>query len=556
MKETKNAVYYSDFGVVGDGATNDFEAIYNAHNYANENNLPVFGDPDKTYYIGTTEKDNLARSIIIKTNTDWRGAKFIIDDTNIAHVPSKAPRDWNTPVIVVRPYTETLRLEGEAIANIGKIGRDTKKIDLGLGYPALLVVYNVNHRIYIRYGANANSGNEQREVVLVDKDGNIDPSTPFLLDYDEVSYIEVIRDDIEPLVVENATFTCYASRVNTRTVLEDGTVKKMRSYFHRGLEVQRSHTKVRNVKNYLAGEFTVEEQAQGFDGPAYHGFFKATCANDVLIEDCVVTARRYFTPGTYGFGANHVNNIVLKNCTQSNFYKPGTTNTLSMETSPLTKKLEYWGLGGTSFCKNMVYDSCFITRFDAHAGLYNGKIINSRVSMVNLIGGGDMLIENTVFEPIYSTLVGLRADYGSTWRGTITLKNCKVEPNTVVTPKTQLFIVGQYWSKHYFGYTCYSPNIVVDNLEIVGKELPIHITNWINRGNSGELNVWTAPYLCESTTPDGEENPNPVVGPDFIKVLNNNKGHSYDIVDAPIFKNTEIVGIKKMTPGQNDDQNI
>ena len=37
----KKFVYYSDFGAVGDGVTNDFEAIREAHIYANENHLPV-----------------------------------------------------------------------------------------------------------------------------------------------------------------------------------------------------------------------------------------------------------------------------------------------------------------------------------------------------------------------------------------------------------------------------------------------------------------------------------------------------------------------------------
>ena len=37
----KNAVFYKDFGAVGDGVTDDFHAIKAAHDYANEHKLPV-----------------------------------------------------------------------------------------------------------------------------------------------------------------------------------------------------------------------------------------------------------------------------------------------------------------------------------------------------------------------------------------------------------------------------------------------------------------------------------------------------------------------------------
>ena len=37
----KNFVKYLEFGAVGDGVTNDFAAIKRAHDYANENNIPV-----------------------------------------------------------------------------------------------------------------------------------------------------------------------------------------------------------------------------------------------------------------------------------------------------------------------------------------------------------------------------------------------------------------------------------------------------------------------------------------------------------------------------------
>ena len=54
-----------------------------------------------------------------------------------------------------------------------------------------------------------------------------------------------------------------------------------------------------------------------------------------------------------------------------------------------------WGLGGTNYCKNMEYINSTVTRFDAHAGLYNGKIINCNVSGVMITGYGDLIIEDS-----------------------------------------------------------------------------------------------------------------------------------------------------------------
>ena len=45
-------VTYEDFGAVGDGKTDDFDAIIRTHEYANENGLSVFANETATYYIG------------------------------------------------------------------------------------------------------------------------------------------------------------------------------------------------------------------------------------------------------------------------------------------------------------------------------------------------------------------------------------------------------------------------------------------------------------------------------------------------------------------------
>ena len=76
---TKDKVFYSDFGAVGDGIADDFSAIKAAHDYANEKKIPVFADKGATYYINKTG----GALIYIMTDTDWTDASFTIDDRNI-----------------------------------------------------------------------------------------------------------------------------------------------------------------------------------------------------------------------------------------------------------------------------------------------------------------------------------------------------------------------------------------------------------------------------------------------------------------------------------------
>ena len=542
----KKFVYYSDFGAVGDGVTNDFEAIREAHIYANENHLPVKADGTKTYYISDTEKDGVARYIPVKTDTDFSGAHFVIDDREIYHIMGAGQKNWNTPIFKVLSYYDQVTIDEDIVKKIGSLKTTTTKIDVGLGYPAMLIVYNENHRVYIRYGANANTGAPQHELVVIDKDGNVDPTTPIMHDYKELTKIEAVRIDIPTLTIENGVFTQRASNVNSTITLPDGTTKKYTSGFKRNILVSRSNTILRKIDNYNVDEISIEDQAKGITGPAYQGFFSAGTANNVLITDCVVSARRYYAPGTYGFGATLTNNIVLKNCHQENFYikdeNGNDTTVMSMEFHPLTNKPVRWGLGGTNYCKNMVYDGCEITRFDAHAGLCNGKIINSKITMINLIGTGDMLIENSRIELKDDTIFNLRPDYGSTWDGTITIKDCLVAPNDTVKVKDELTVCNMKWINHDFGYRCVIPNLVLDNVRF-SKDVPVHIIQYKKLDDKSDSAV-SEPNIHLPILSDGvTENKNPMVPPKFIKVINNEGGLNILAKDLKFFENTELIGL-------------
>ena len=108
---------YEDFGAVGDGKTNDHPAIIKAHEHANSKGLPVKAKEGATYYLGG-EENNTA---ILQTNTDWRGAKFIVDDTKVT--------DRKISVFMI---TNPPSLKSFAIEGVKSLKKNQTRIDASL----------------------------------------------------------------------------------------------------------------------------------------------------------------------------------------------------------------------------------------------------------------------------------------------------------------------------------------------------------------------------------------------------------------------------------------
>ena len=111
----------------------------------------------------------------------------------------------------------------------------------------------------------------------------------------------------------------------------------------------------------------------------------------------------------------------------------------------------YWGLIGTNFSKEIYIEECEMSRFDAHMGVSGATIKNSRIGHQNLslIGFGDFYIENSFV--LGHSFINLRGDYGSIWRGNITVKNCTWKP----LGKGEMTIINaSNEGDHDFGYEC------------------------------------------------------------------------------------------------------
>lgn len=420
---------YEEFGAVGDGKTDDLAAIVATHAAANQRGLPVKATDGNTYYIGKG-----AKTAVIQTDVDFGRAKFIIDDRSV--------EDRKAPVFRI-----SSSLKREKIQGIKSLKRGQRSLGVPLPSDSLVSVENNKVRQYIRYGLNQNNGTPMREVFLVNAKGEIDENTPINCDYETVTSITAIPIDPKPLTLKGGFFTTIANQ----------EVSKY-NYYNRGISICRSNVRIESVRHDVTGE--------GDHGAPYSSFLGASEAANVTITNCVLTAHKTYrtigaagkpvSMGSYDISANRSVNVSFINCSQT--------------TDILNRK--YWGLFGSNYCKNLLYDGCTFSRFDAHMGVANATIRNCRLGHmgINAIGYGTFLVENSTV--CGGSFINLRADYGSTWNGDFIIRNCVFVPSCGDKATGQL-IGGHYTGKHDFGYPCHMPRrIVVDGLKVDDSNHP------------------------------------------------------------------------------------
>jgi len=426
-QEAAKHVRYSDFGAKGDGKADDQAAIVKAHEYANEHNLPVRADDNATYYIGSG-----AAIAVIKTDTDFGTAKFTIDDRKVDNL--KAPI-FHVGTSMAFPDSAKIMSE------LKSVKRGQANLGVKLPCDCLVVLSDSTRKMYIRYGANQNNGSSMRDLLLVDKDGNISADTPVIWNFDTITGVNAYPVDSKALTVKGGIFTTIANQAESKY-----------TYYGRGFNVRRSNVVMEKMKHLVTGE--------GDHGAPYSAFIGISNCVNVIVRDTVLTGHKTYrtigsakTPvsmGTYDINANTAANISFINVTQTNDIND----------------TRYWGILGTNYCKNLLYDNCVLSRFDAHQGVANATIRNSTLGHngASIIGFGTFTMENTTSHG--ASLFSLRSDYGSTWEGDIVIRNCTFVPRNHGWTAIAL-ISGSYSGKHNFGYTSYfGRKILIENLLI------------------------------------------------------------------------------------------
>ena len=422
-------VSYSDFGARGDGKTDDIDNIAAAHAVANQYGLSVKADEGATYYIGGKE-----RTAVIRTNTDFGTAAFIIDDTEV--------QNRNASVFMVSSGLQPIKLE-----TISSLKRNQEKIEQSLPGACLITVTNANVKRYIRFGLNQNNGASQTDIFIADKNGNLDTNAPIIWDFEQVTDITVLPIDEKTLTITGGRFTTIANKAESKY-----------TYYSRNIAIRRSRVVVTGLEHRVTGE--------GEHGAPYGGFINISDCAYVTVKNTVLTGHKTYVTigaagkpvsmGTYDISVNRALNVSFVNCSQ--------TNDINDKT--------YWGIMGSNYSKNLLYDSCTFSRFDAHMGVANATIRNSTLGHmgINAIGSGVLTVENSTING--NSLINLRTDYGSTWQGEVFIRNCVFVP-AGGKPVSSSLIGGANSSQHDFGYTCYMPErITIENLRINDSNHP------------------------------------------------------------------------------------
>lgn len=427
--KSNGVVRYSEFGAKGDGKTDDIDAIAATHAFANREGLRVKADNGATYYIGGKN-----RTAVIRTDTDFGTASFIIDDTEV--------ENRNANIFLVSSGQRPFKPEG-----ISSLRKNQEKINVSLPATCIITVTNSKIKRYIRFGPNQNDGSAQTDIFIADRAGNVDMNAPIIWDFDQITDINALPIDETTLTITGGRFTTIANRAESKY-----------NYYGRGIAIRRSNVIVTGLEHRITGE--------GDHGAPYGGFLNIGDCAYVTVRNCVLTGHKTYetigsagvtvSMGTYDISLNRATNVSFVKCSQTNDINDS----------------RYWGIMGSNYCKNLALDSCTFSRFDAHMGVANATIRNSALGHqgINAIGTGTFLVENSTING--RSLINLRSDYGSTWQGEFIIRNCTFVP-AGGRSVTANIIGGSYSGQHNFGYTCYMPEkIIIENLRIDDSNHP------------------------------------------------------------------------------------
>ena len=338
-------VYYEEFGAKGNGSTDDFEAMYKAHVYANQCGQTVCGKPGAHYYIGP---GSLNKNIPVMTNVNFNGATITVNDVGSAAYTHKDKKLFAT----IRQYKDVY-VSGDEVKALYEeykaanpdapenlvIGIDTESFPWlapKLDALSMVRIISKNHKDFVRHGSNQSDGNNRTDIFMVeangdfvretDKDldgngviGNVttpvaysfgstdisDPSVTRETIDTTITDIYIYRADDEPITIENGEFYNICCQAVAET-----DFKCLYRAHYRGFGLYRNNVTIKDIKHRMIDEPEMglgHEGHQGWDKQGdncddkcqkfgsrkesypYYGFFYIECTYNLNIMDCSIT---------------------------------------------------------------------------------------------------------------------------------------------------------------------------------------------------------------------------------------------------------------------------
>lgn len=425
VDETTGVKYvtYDDFGAKAEEGYDDYNVIKETHAFANENNYEVKAEEGKNYHIYRLDE---TEPITIQTNTDWNNANIIIHDEGINDKNTR-----NYAIFQIKSnISDTIIRDNETLKNI-EVNKQTKKIKELAGYgECLCIVYNSDKKQYIRSGGNQNSGASQEDIFKIDNEGNV--LNEIQWDFEKVTWIRLIKIPDETITIENGNFI---------TILPENDYEQASGYFNRNIICNRSNTIIKNIKHNV-------DNTQRLAGP-YFGFLRISFATDIIIENSSLYSHKYSQKSNYDLILEHSANITIDKVISNDI-----------------EDIYRWGITGTNYTKDIIYKDCVLNRIDSHTGVHNLSIENCTIGVkgITLTGSGIFNLKN-VTRLGSESFIELRADYGSSWNGTINITDCTYKP-TYSNQIISFFVTYDNNELHDYGYDLYLPNININNLKI------------------------------------------------------------------------------------------
>jgi len=488
IESKKVKLTYECFGAVGDGKTNDYFAIKDAHDFANMEYakkgifLTVYATSGKTYYLGSNRIDGKSYPITVITDVDWQGANFIVDDTESSVDTTKSLFNVVSLMSIstgrsIVEYKDDISSEVWKYRNIPKNSNNLKSlVDVILNdnkimrsplknyfYSANVIALAITDGgIKFYRSANTSNAYNKTELILIDKNTG-EVLNDVENDYSDVTRIRVWPIPNRPISIKNATFI-------TRTFNEAVNLKDTSNpYVQRNIYINfTGNINVSNVKHFLDENYKKNNNQNNPIGNAYYGFIRLYNSAYIKLNNLALTPHHF---AKYNNGKNPYGTYDLTFDMTSYLNIDGLDYACDTDPTDCYNNTmvndNVWGLIGSNESKNVFITDSRVNRIDAHRGIRNLYISDTTIGSKGLVltGSNYFYAKNLIVDRA-DQIIELRKDYGSSWDGVVVLNNIKyiVSDNS----SSPTIITSMNEQKNY-GYNNYFPELYIKYVTIDTK---------------------------------------------------------------------------------------